>query len=411
MDIASSSAVSVNVNVMLERGKGAGAFSVHDRPDGQGLSQQVTNMEISTIMNPKNFFSSLGATVFSAALLVGCTSNVTVQSPDTTQLKPQEPISSVVPDNALPSPAELQQAVNEAYNKYKGLQEGKNADYIPILATVPSELFGVVIITKDGAVYEAGDTDFVFAIESTSKPFNLAMVMQEFGPEAILEKIGVEPTGMPFNSKLALELLPARSANPLVNAGAIAQVSMVAADSEDERWDKVLANLSAFAGDDLKLMEEVFKSEYESSWSNRAIANMLYNYNRLYSDPEEAMRVYTKQCSVGVNTKQLGFMGATLANGGVNPKTGKRLLDEQHVPQLLAIMLTAGFYDESGQWSFSAGLPAKTGVGGGVVAVVPGEMAIAAFSPRLNKSGNSIRATKAITYISEKFKLSIFDPR
>lgn len=362
-------------------------------------------------MKPKNFFSSIGATVFSATLLIGCASNVSVQSPDTTQLKPQEPISAAARDTALPSPTELQQAVNEAYNKYKGLQEGENADYIPILATVPSELFGVVIITKDGAVYEAGDTDFVFAIESTSKPFNLAMVMQEFGPEAILEKIGVEPTGMSFNSKLALELLPTRSVNPLVNAGAIAQVSMVTAKTEDERWDKVLANLSAFAGDDLKLMEEVFKSEYESSWSNRAIANMLYNYNRLYSDPEESMRVYTKQCSVGVNTRQLGFMGATLANGGVNPKTGKRLLDEEHVPQLLAIMLTAGFYDESGQWSFTAGLPAKTGVGGGVVAVVPGEMAIAAFSPRLNKSGNSIRATKAITYISEKFKLSIFDPR
>jgi glutaminase len=158
-------------------------------------------------------------------------------------------------------------------------------------------------------------------------------------------------------------------------------------------------------------MEEVFKSEYESSWSNRAIANMLYNYNRLYSDPEEAMRVYTMLCSVGVNTKQLGLMGATLANGGVNPKTGERLLDEEHVPELLAVMLTAGFYDESGQWSFDAGLPAKTGVGGGVVAIVPGEMAIAAFSPRLNESGNSIRATEAITYISEKFKLSIFDPR
>jgi len=188
-------------------------------------------------------------------------------------------------------------------------------------------------------------------------------------------------------------------------------VSMVTARNEEERWSKVLGNLSDFAGDDLVLMDEVFKSEYESSWSNRAIANLLYNYGRLYSEPEEAMRVYTKQCSVGVSTKQLGLMGATLANGGVNPKTGKRLLDEEHVPELLAVMLTAGFYDESGQWSYTAGLPAKTGVGGGVVAVVPGEMAIAAFSPRLNEAGNSIRATKAIHYIANKFKLSIFDPR
>jgi glutaminase len=269
----------------------------------------------------------------------------------------------------------------------------------------------VVIVTAEGAVYEAGDADFVFAIESASKPFNLAMVMQELGSEAVLEQIGVEPTGMPFNSKLALELLSARSVNPLVNAGAIAQVSMVTAINEEERWSKVLRNLSDFAGDDLVLMVEVFKSEYESSWSNRAIANLLYNYGRLYSEPEEAIRVYTKQCSVGVSTKQLGLMGATLANGGVNPKTGKRLLDEEHVPRLLAVMLTAGFYEESGRWSYAVGLPAKTGVGGGVVAVVPGGMAIAAFSPRLNEAGNSIRATKAIHYIANKFRLSIFNPR
>lgn len=312
-------------------------------------------------------------------------------------------------DTAAIKAMELQQAVDEAHKKYKDLKEGKNADYIPILATVPSELFGVVIVTKDGKVFEAGDTEYVFAIESTSKPFNLAMVMQESGPEAVMEKIGVEPTGMPFNSKLALELLKARSVNPLVNAGAIAQVSMVKADSEDQRWDKVLGNLSDFAGEELKLMDEVFTSEYESSWSNRAIANLLYNYGRLYSEPEEAMRVYTKLCSVGVTTRDLGFMGATLANGGVNPKTGKRLLDAEHVPEMLAVMLTAGFYDESGEWSYTAGLPAKTGVGGGIVAVVPGEMAIAAFSPRLNEAGNSIRATKAINYIADKFKLSIFD--
>jgi glutaminase len=327
------------------------------------------------------------------ALFTLSTMSVTVESRDSAALK------------AL----ELQQAVDEAHKMFKDLKEGKNADYIPILATVPSELFGVVIVTKDGKVFEAGDTDYVFAVESTAKPFNLAMVMQESGPEAVMEKIGVEPTGMPFNSKLALELLKARSVNPMVNAGAIAQVSMVKASSEKERWSKVLTNLSDFAGSDLKLMDEVFKSEYESSWSNRAIANLLYNYERLYSEPEEAMRVYTQMSSVGVTTRDLGFMGATLANGGVNPKTGKRLLDAEHVPELLAVMLTAGFYDESGEWSYTAGLPAKTGVGGGIVAIVPGEMAIAAFSPRVNEAGNSIRATKAINYIANKFKLSVFD--
>ena len=225
-------------------------------------------------------------------------------------------------------------------------------------------------------------------------------------------EIGVEPTGLPFNSKLAIELLKARSVNPLVNAGAIAQVSMVKAKNEDERWAKVQGNLSAFAGvKELPLSDETFKSEYDSAWSNRAIANLLYNYERLYSDPEEALRVYTKQCSVLVTTKELGLMGATLSNGGVNPKTGKRLLNEEHVPELLSVMLTAGFYDESGMWSYTAGLPSKTGVGGGIVSVVPGEMAIAAFSPRLDEAGNSVRAQKAIDYIADQLQLSIFDGR
>jgi glutaminase len=306
---------------------------------------------------------------------------------------------------------QLQQLVNEAHAEFKDVKDGKNADYIPILATVPSELFGVVIALRDGTTFTAGDADYAFAIESVSKPFTAALVMQQYGgPQAILEKIGVEPTGLPFNSKLAVEILKARSVNPLVNAGAIASVSMVKAKNEEERWRLVLDNMSSFAGEPLKLMDKVFQSEYTTAWSNRGIANNLYNYQRLYSDPEEALRVYTKQCSVGITTQQLALMGATLANGGVNPKTGKRLLDEKHVPELLAIMLTAGFYDESGYWSMWAGLPSKTGVGGGIVSIVPGKMAIAAFSPRLNAAGNSVRAQKAIHYIAGKLGVGIFGP-
>ncbi len=304
---------------------------------------------------------------------------------------------------------QLQAVVNEAHAKFKGDTGGANADYIPILATVPSELFGVAITLKDGTTFTAGDVDYDFAIESTSKPFTAALAMQQYGgPQAVVDKIGVEPTGLPFNSKLAVEILEARSVNPLVNAGAIASVSMLKAGSEDERWDMVLGNLSDFAGEPLTLMDEVYESEYTTSWSNRGIANNLYNYERLYSDPEEAMRVYTKQCSVGVNTKDLAMMGATLANGGVNPKTGKRVMDAAYVPELLAIMLTAGFYDESGYWSMWAGLPSKTGVGGGIVSVVPGEMGIAAFSPRLNEAGNSVRAQKAIHYIAGQLGVGIF---
>lgn len=308
------------------------------------------------------------------------------------------------------SPAQFEAVVQEAYEKYKGLKEGKNADYIPILTTVPSDLFGVAIAARDGNIYSAGDVDYKFSIQSVSKPFTAALIMQQQGPESVRKKIGVEPTGLPFNSKIALELYPERSVNPMVNAGAIAAVSLVKADSEKQRWQEILQNLDDFAGADLKVMQEVYDSEYQAAWSNRGIANLLYNYERLYSDPEEALRVYTKQCSVGVTTKELAVMGATLANGGVNPLTGKRVLDVSHVPELLAIMASAGFYDESGEWMFNAGLPSKTGVGGGVVAVVPGKFAIAAFSPRLNEAGNSIRAMRAIRHIAGELGVGLYGP-
>ncbi len=320
------------------------------------------------------------------------------------------PLVLPVAASADRAPAELQRVADAAYAKFKDVKEGKNADYIPILATVPSDLFGIVIATRDGTIFTAGDVDYRFSIQSVSKPFTAALVMQQRGPSAIAEKIGVEPTGLPFNSKIAIELLDARSVNPSVNAGAIAAVSMVQAGSEQDRWNQVLGNLRDFAGGKLELMQEVYESEYSTAWSNRAIANLLYNYGRLYSEPEEALRVYTRQCSVGVNTIDLAMMGATLANQGVNPKTGKRVLDAGHVPELLALMAMTGFYDESGAWQFTTGLPAKTGVGGGIVTVVPGQMAIAAFSPRLNEAGNSIRAMKAIRYIAGELGLGLYGP-
>ena len=308
------------------------------------------------------------------------------------------------------APADYQRVVDEAYTKFKDVKEGANADYIPILATVPSEMFGVVIVTRDGEVYSAGEMDYEFSIQSVSKPFTASLIMAEQGPKTLREKIGVEPTGLPFNSKMALELYDSRSVNPLVNAGAIAAVSLVKADSEKERWMKVSGNINDYAGRKLSVLEEVYDSEYETSWSNRGIANLLYNYGRLYSDPEEALRVYTRQCSIGINTKDLGMMGATLANEGVNPKTGKRLIDAEDVPELLAIMATAGFYDESGEWMYRAGLPAKTGVGGGIVAVVPGKFAIATFAPPLNPAGNSVKGLKAISYIAGELGVGLYGP-
>lgn len=308
----------------------------------------------------------------------------------------------------LPSDADLQRVVDEAHAMFKDVKEGANANYIPILDTVPSDLFGVVIVTRDGKVFSAGDIDYRFSIQSVSKPFTAALVMAQQGPEAVREKIGVEPTGLPFNSKIAIEMYESRSGNPLVNAGAIAAVSLVEAKDEEERWNLVHDNIEGFAGEELPVLEEVYKSEYETSWSNRAIANLLFNYERLYADPEESLRVYTRQCSIGVNTRDLAMMGATLANGGVNPGTGRRMLPAEHVPELLAIMATAGFYDESGEWMFNAGLPAKTGVGGGVVAVVPEKFAIAAFSPRLNEAGNSIRSMRAIRHIAGELGVGLY---
>ena len=312
---------------------------------------------------------------------------------------------------ADPSPKELQRVVDEAYAKYKGLQEGKNADYIPILTKTPSDLFGVVIVTRDGKMYTAGDVDYKFSIQSVSKPFTAALVMKQQGPRTLDDKIGVEPTGLPFNSKIALELYPSkRSVNPLVNAGAIAAVSLVQANSEVERWNLVLQNIEDFAGTRLTVLEDVYKSEIDTAFGNRGIANLLYNYGRLYSDPEEALRVYTRQCSIGVSAKDLGVMGATLANLGVNPLTRKTVMPARDVPELLAIMATAGFYDESGEWMYTAGLPAKTGVGGGIVAVVPGRFAIAAFSPRLNEAGNSVRSMRAIRDIAGELGVGLYGP-
>jgi len=310
---------------------------------------------------------------------------------------------------AIPSPQVLGRAVQEAYEKFKDLKDGANADYIPELTKVPSELFGVVIVTARGDVYTAGDVDYAFTIQSVSKPFTAALVMQEQGSASVIaDKIGVEPTGLPFNSIIATQLLKPVSANPLVNSGAIASVSLVKAKSAEERFGKILSFFERLAADKLTVIEDVYKSEAATNQRNRAHAYILSVNDRIYSDPLEAVDVYTRQCSIGVTAKQLAVMGATLANSGVNPITHQRVIESRYVPKVLAIMMMAGFYNESGAWAYTAGLPAKTGVGGGIVAVVPGKMAVASFSPRVNEAGNSVRAMKAIEYISDQLGVNVF---
>jgi len=309
----------------------------------------------------------------------------------------------------IPSEQVLRRVVQEAYDKFKDVKEGAPADYIPELAKVPADLFGVAIVTARGDVYTVGDVDYAFTIQSVSKPFTAALVMQDYGSAGvILEKIGVEPTGQKFNSILATQIIPQVSVNPLVNSGAIASVSLVKAKNKEERFDRIMKFFERLAADKLAVIEDVYQSEAATNQRNRAHAYILFVSDRIYSDPMEAVDVYTRQCSIGVTAKQLAVMGATLANSGVNPITHQRVLESKYVPRTLALMMTAGFYNESGLWAYTAGLPAKTGVGGGIVAVVPGKMAIVGFSPRVNDAGNSVRSMKAIEYISDQLGVNLF---
>jgi len=304
------------------------------------------------------------------------------------------------------SDKQIDKVLHDAYEKFKDDDGGKNADYIKELAVVDPKIFGISIVTADGKVYEAGDTEALVSIQSISKPFTAALVMQEHSKEFLQKKIGVNATGMPFNSVIAIELHGRTASNPLVNAGAIQATSWVTAKDSHERWDKIKKNMDAYAGRKLPFNQKVYVSEVNDNKSNQAIAKLLDANNLMGSDPLEATTVYTKQCSVNVAAHDLGMMGATLANHGVNPKTKERVLDRENIAPLLAVMATAGLYDNAGDWLYVTGTPAKSGVGGGILAVVPGKLAIGVVSPPLDKYGNSVRGQKAAIYIIEQLGLN-----
>jgi len=297
-------------------------------------------------------------------------------------------------------PADIQAAVDAAYAKYKDLQEGKNADYIPALAKVDSKIYVIAVITPDGKAYTAGDLMSRVSIQSISKVFTLAYVVNQSGADAIEKNMGVDATGQVFNSIVAVEQYKGAEMNPLVNPGAITTTSMVQGANRDEVWNKILKYHSDFAGRDLDVDQEVFKSEAETNQRNQAIAMLMYAYGHIKDNPLQACDIYTEQCAIAVNAKDLAEMAATLANGGKNPVTKKQVLDTKLVPRVLAVMATAGMYDDSGKWLYSTGLPAKSGVGGGVIAVAPGKFGIAVISPPLDAAGNSVKAQKAIADIS-----------
>ncbi len=310
-----------------------------------------------------------------------------------------------------PTKQEVQAVIDEAYAKFKTNTEGKNADYIPALAQVDSKLYGIVAVGTNGQMVSAGDINTPFSIQSISKVFSLALAMEELGPAKVFEKIGNEPTGRPFNSVEAVVDLPTHTGNPLVNAGAIATVSLIQAPSAAAKWDKILTFYSKAAGEKLPLLQDVYKSEAATNAGNKALAALLAKYERIYANPNESVDVYTKQCSVGVTAKQLAVMGATLANNGVNPITKEQVIKRENVPEILSTMAMAGLYDGSGGWAWHVGLPAKSGVGGGIIAVVPGKGAIAVFAPPLDEAGNSVKAQKTIEFVAQKLNYNLFSPR
>jgi glutaminase len=298
------------------------------------------------------------------------------------------------------TPAQIDAALKAAHSKFQNLQEGKNADYIPALAKVDPKIFGIVLVTVDGKVYSVGDITSEVSIQSISKVFTMARVIQDSGPDAILNNMGVDATGQVFNSIVAVEQYRGSEMNAMVNPGAITSTSMVSGATADEIWGKIIGTYNDYAGRSLSVLEDVYKSEAETNQRNQAISMLMYAYGHIKAEPLRACDIYTKGCSVGVNAKDLAMMAATLANGGTNPVTGKVALKAEYVPEVLAVMATAGLYDDSGKWLYATGLPAKSGVGGGIIAVAPGKFGIAAIAPPLDAAGNSVKAQKAIADVS-----------
>jgi glutaminase len=309
-----------------------------------------------------------------------------------------------------PRKEQVQAIAQEAYNKYKGETRGKNADYIPELAKVDSKLFGIAIVTTDNQSVSVGDTKTAFSIQSIAKVFSLALAMEEHGRDKVFEKIGSEPTGRPFNSPVAVVDMPTHTGNPLVNAGAIATVSLISGKTAQEKWNKILSFYSRVAGEKLTLIDAVYKSEAATNTGNKALSYLLAKYDRIYADPFESVDVYTKECSVGVTAVQLARMGATLANNGINPVTGEQVIKRDNVPEILSVMMMEGLYDGSGGWAWHVGLPAKSGVGGGIVAIVPGKGAIAVFAPPLDEAGNSVKAQEVIEYVANRLDYNLYSP-
>ena len=304
--------------------------------------------------------------------------------------------------------APLRETLRELYDKYANVLDGKVADYIPELAKADPKSFGVSVVTATGQTFSVGDYQKLFTIQSISKPFVYGLALEEVGLETALSKVGVEPTGEAFNS-IILQDGNNCPYNPMVNAGAIATADMVPGKDFPERATRMLEMFGRYCGRDVYIDNSVFLSERMTGHRNRAIAHLMLNFGVVTPRIEESLELYFQQCSVLVNAQDLAMIGATLANGGVNPVTGVRAIRQEYVKYLLSIMHSCGMYDFAGEWAFRVGLPAKSGVGGGIVAVVPGVLGIGIYSPPLDAKGNSVRGVKVCRDLSEKFGLHCFE--
>ena len=308
----------------------------------------------------------------------------------------------------LPAPSLVKALVEEALARYRGITEGENSDLYPALTRVPSQLFGICVAATSGALYEAGDSGVAFTIMSVAKPFTFALACEWMGADQIRQRIGVNATGLPFNATEAVKRRSDGRTNPMVNPGAIATTSLVPGESLEARWRKLVDGLSVFAGRQLSLDEAVYTSASETNHRNRELATLLAERGGLAGEPQEALDLYTRQSSLNVTARDLAVMGATLADGGVNPMTGKYVVSAEACRHALAVMTTAGLYETSGDWLFDIGLPGKSGVGGGIVAVSPGKGGLGTFAPPLDAAGNSVRGQLVARFLSRRLGLDLF---
>lgn len=309
---------------------------------------------------------------------------------------------------SLPASETVQRLVDAAHAEYSGETGGHNSQVYPALAATPSELFGICLVGTSGRIHTAGDHDAEFTIMSVSKPFVFALVCQQLGPTVLRETIGVNSTGLPFNSLAAIEQRRDGRTNPMVNPGAIATTSLVPGADGGARWATIVEGLSRFAGRQLAVDDEVYASATATNFRNRAAASLLHSLGRISGDPLEAVDLYTRQCALSVSARDLAVMGATLANGGTNPLTGEDVVDISVCHYTLAVMATAGLYEASGDWLYDIGLPGKSGIGGGIVTVSPGKGSLATFAPPLDDHGNSVKGQLVARHLAHALGMDLF---